>query len=163
MLTHAHLISILDYSPQTGSFTWIDCKSSRKLNGALAGAIDAKGYRYINILGKNYREHRLAWFYMKGVWPLNQIDHINRIRDDNRFENLREATNQENMRNASCPSHNTSGYVGVNWHKGDRRWRAFIKVNGKSIHLGNFTDKVDAIAARKEAEKLYKFSDTHGR
>lgn len=161
MITHEHLKHLLQYEPSTGVFTWINCGSRRKLNGTIAGTADSKGYRCIHIEGRNYRAHRLAWLYMTGGWPRNQIDHVNRDRADNRWVNLREVTNQENMRNANKPRHNTSGVVGVNWHKRDERWRASIKVDGRSIHLGNFTSKERAIAARKSAERYYGFDRRH--
>jgi hypothetical protein len=94
-----------------------------------------------------------------GVWPEDQIDHINRDRADNRIENLREVTNKQNQQNRSTNSDNTSGHTGVSWYKPYSKWRAQIKHNHKVIHLGYFTNIEDAIAARKAAEKLY-WADT---
>jgi hypothetical protein len=93
------------------------------------------------------------------LWPEDQIDHINRIRTDNRISNLREVSHKQNHQNRSKSSHNTSGHSGVSWYKQKSRWRAQITHNQKDIHLGLFTNLEDAIAARKAAEKLY-WSDT---
>jgi len=84
-----------------------------------------------------------------------QTDHINRNRLDNRKENLRSVTSQENHFNRNIQSNNTSGYVGVHWNKNREKWFAQIKLGGKSIFLGRFNDIKDAIMARKEAEGKY--------
>ena len=83
------------------------------------------------------------------------IDHINRIRHDNRKSNLRYATIQENARNKSIQHNNTSGVPGVSWRKDRNKWRAYITITGKQITLGLFEDKNDAINARKKAEEKY--------
>ena len=127
-----------------------------------AGKSEADGYRRIGVSGKLYLAHRLIWVHVHGVWPLHQIDHINHKRNDNRIENLREATNPENGRNKSIPKNNSSGVVGVCWNKPSKKWQAQIRVNGKQIHLGGHLRKEDAIQARKEAERKYGFHPNHG-
>lgn len=82
-------------------------------------------------------------------------DHINRNRSDNRRDNLRPATAQDNARNRSLQSNNTSGVVGVSWKKDKKKWKAYLSVNSKQIHLGYFVNKNDAIRARLEAEAKY--------
>jgi len=103
--------------------------------------------------------HRLAWFYMEGEWPTG---HINHIRDDNRWVNLREVSNQENHKNQSISINNKSGVIGVCWNKKARKWHAQIKVNYKAISLGCFSDIHNAIKARKDAEIKYGFHKNHG-
>jgi hypothetical protein len=90
-----------------------------------------------------------------GRWPTNHIDPINGIRDDNRIENLREATNAQNGANQGKPSTNTSGYKGVHWDKCNKKWVAQIRVNRKATHLGYFTNIEDAAATYQAAARQY--------
>lgn len=157
MITQEQLKELLHYDPDTGKFARIKVLSDnnpRAKVGEEAGSIDMYGYRQIGLLGSNYRAHRLAWLYTYGVWPKNQIDHINRVRYDNRIINLRDVTNNQNIRNIS---NNTSGHVGVSWSKGKHKWGSYITVNRKRLHLGYFEDIEDAVCARKEAEIKYNF------
>ena len=159
-LTAEYLRSILDYEPETGIFTRKVSTARRVKVGDVAGCPDGRGYLLIQAQSRLYRAHRLAWLYVYGTWPTDQIDHINRIRTDNRIANLRDVSHKQNMQNASKPSNNTSGHPGVSWHKQKSKWQARIAHNYKQIHLGYFTGIEDAITARKAAEKLY-WSDTH--
>lgn len=102
--------------------------------------------------GKNYLAHRLAWFYVYGEWPKNQIDHINRIKTDNRIFNLRDVDNSTNQHNNALRKHNTSGTTGVMNCKSRNCWGAQIYVNNKRIYLGIYKTKEDAILARKKYE-----------
>ena len=158
-LTAEYLRSILDYDPETGIFTRKVSTSSRAKVGDIAGSLDGDGYLCISLQRRLYKAHRLAWLHTYGVWPKDQIDHINRIGTDNRISNLREATNKQNSQNRSKSSNNTSGHPGVGWYKPTSKWVAQIKHNQKLIHLGYFTNIEDAVAARKAAEKLY-WADT---
>lgn len=88
---HRYLHKNLDYDPRTGIFTW-------HRTGQRAGSYK-DGYRRIKVLGKRYRAGRLAWFYCFGEWPAQQIDHIDRVKDNDRLSNLREATPVENCAN----------------------------------------------------------------
>ena len=158
-LTAEQLRSILHYDPATGIFTWKVGCSSRVKVGYIAGSLDGDGYLRIRLQSRKYQAHRLAWLYVYGVWPKDQLDHINRNRSDNRISNLREVSHKQNHQNRSKPSNNTSGHPGVSWDKRDSKWRAQITHNQKKIHLGSFTTLEEAIAARKAAEKLY-WADT---
>ena len=158
-LTAEYLRSILHYDPDTGIFTW-KVRTARSVKvGDVAGCSNGRDYLQISVQSRLYKAHRLAWLYMRGEWPTDQIDHINRIRTDNRSSNLREVTNNQNLQNKSKYSNNTSGHPGVCWCKQNSKWRATIRHNNKRIHLGYFDDIEDAIAARKAAEKLY-WADT---
>lgn len=84
-----------------------------------------------------------------------EIDHINGNPADNRLSNLRVVTHGENMRNTKFYINNTSGVKGVYWNKRERRWKAAISINDKTIHLGTFIRKEDAVAKRKDAENKY--------
>jgi len=125
-----------------------------------AGRVGSNGYRGIKVSGKSYLAHRLIWLYFHGVWPRHQIDHIDHDRLNNRIENLRDT--KENGRNKSIPKNNTSGVVGIFWHKPSKKWQAQIRVDGKIVHLGWHLRKEDAIQARKEAERRYGFHPNHG-
>lgn len=104
--------------------------------------------------GENYLAHRLAWLYVYGEWPKNQIDHINRIKTDNKIKNLRDVTNSTNQHNNAIRRHNTSGTTGVMTLKSKNSWGAQIYVNNKRIYLGVFKTKEEAISARKNYEKF---------
>ena len=158
-LTAEQLRSILDYDPETGIFTWKVRTSTSVKVGDVAGCLGGGGYLLIQLQSRKYKAHRLAWLYMCGSWPKDQIDHINRDRADNRISNLREVSHKQNHQNRSKPSNNTSGHSGVSWYRRDSKWQATITHNYKDIHLGCFATIEEAIAARKAAEKLY-WSDT---
>lgn len=130
----------LNYDPLTGIFTRkISLKSSIKI-GDIAGTHCGKGYRKIAVTGKIYTAHRLAWLYVYGEFPKQMIDHINGIKDDNRFANLREASGSNNQHNVKLRASNTSGYKGVYWNKQVNKWQARCEINGKCHLLGYFDD-----------------------
>lgn len=159
-LTQERLKELLHYDPDTGIFTWEVDRNNQIEAGNKAGTINNRGYQTIGIDGKVYKASRLAWLYIYGYFPENDIDHINRIRDDNRIENLRHVSRQCNMRNSKIYNNNTSGVTGVIWEMttlNSGKWRAYIQPDKKLIHLGYFDDLIDAATARWEAEKKYNF------
>lgn len=100
-LSHSLLKEILSYDEETGVFAWAKSRGNQYTRkGMIAGSIDSSGHRQIEINGKAYAAHRLAWFYVNGNWPEKQIDHINRVRDDNRILNLRDVDSSANMQNS---------------------------------------------------------------
>ncbi len=131
--------------------------------GDVAGGIDNRGYRMITYKGKRISAHRLAFLAMTGSFPKKVIDHINHIKDDNRWINLRETTESQNKRNSPLYSTNKSGYCGVYWAKLEKRWVAQIRIGKMSKRLGYFRNIDDAVAARKAAEKKYGFHPNHGK
>jgi hypothetical protein len=90
---------------------------------------------------------------MTGVWPKDQIDHRDLDRTNNRFDNLREATQAQNLHNTRAYCTNTSGRKGVSWHRRDRRWRVKIDVEGEYRWLGYFDDLEDAASAYAAAAR----------
>lgn len=153
MITQETLRQLFLYCPETGIFT-NRIRRSNATAGEVAGTTDSSGYLVIRIDYKLYRAHRLAHLYMTGSLP-DYVDHKNMVRSDNRWCNLRAATNSQNMMNVPAPRHNTSGVKGVTWHKAARKWSAQIQLNGEKIYLGIFQEKTDAIKARKAAEETH--------
>lgn len=149
-LTQERLKELLHYDPDTGVFTWLQ-PGKRRLVGFTAGTVNSRGYLYISIGGKQYRAHRLAWLYMTGEVPENEIDHRNGIGTDNRFANLRKATRSQNKANSATYKSNSSGCKGVGFDKATGRWKARVQVNGKRISLGYFDSPESAYAAYCEA------------
>ena len=90
MLTQQSLKEILHYDEDTGWFTWLTDRGGTAKAGTRAGSLKPDGYRVIRIGEKKHLEHRLAFLYKTGSWPKKLVDHKNRIRDDNRWLNLRD-------------------------------------------------------------------------
>lgn len=135
------------YDPTSGRFTRLISTSSNAMAGSIAGSISTEGYIVIRIDGTSYRAHSLAWLYMTGDWPAALVDHINGVRDDNRWANLRQATNQQNCANGKRRRNNKSGFKGVSWGAKERRWKAQINENGRRVLIGLFTTAEEAHAA----------------
>jgi len=148
-LDRVQLKSILHYNPDTGEFIRIEGAGSARV-GDVAGAITPYGYLRISVKSKLYFAHRLAFLYMTGNWPSDQLDHINRIRDDNRWNNLRECNQSENSANGSSRKNNTSGFKGVCWNNRDKKWQAGIGFEGKMIAIGLYKQKEQAALAYNE-------------
>lgn len=150
-LSESRLRAVLTYDPATGVFRW-RCSAGKAVAGEIAGSVNKRGYRVIGIDGARHQGHRLAWFYVHGVWPGNTIDHRDLEHDHNWIDNLRPATRGEQNQNIRPNSRNKSGHIGVSWSKRLKRWRADICLNRKSRTLGHFVDKADAIAAHAAAK-----------
>jgi hypothetical protein len=123
-----------------GSLYW-NTKIPHKpqLNGKKAGVKQINGYISITVKSKKYRAHRLVFLMFYGYFP-NVVDHINGIKDDNRIENLREATSQQNQYNAKFKKTSKSKIKGVWWDESSKKWKACIRINGKATTLGRFKD-----------------------
>jgi hypothetical protein len=152
-LTREALKAVLDYDPLTGLFIWkprpirtglgggVDQAWNSRCAGKEAGALHSKGYVTIHLGGRAYLAHRLAWFYVTGEWPAEQIDHKNTQRHDNRFENLRPATPRQNQGNRN----GTRPVKGITFRKG--AWLATCA----GVHLGSFRTQSEARAAYAKA------------
>lgn len=144
---------LVHYCPNTGQFTRRVSTAPRAMAGMKCGDTDGKGYLRLRVDGHRCLAHRLAWLYMNGHWPDQEIDHRNMIRTDNRWVNLRVAGSSMNKCNRRAYKNNKSGFKGVSWHKSSRKWRARIFLNGKDVNLGLFTSPEDANKAYGEAAK----------
>ena len=155
MITQSELKELLDYNQDTGIFTWKKNVSSRARVGDIAGSLSQAGYMNIVISKKKYSSHRLAWFYIYGEFPSNDIDHINNNKSDNRIINLREATRNQNNCNRNIQKNNKSGVKGIYKHTQYDKWVAEIKINKKSIYLGVFDNLELAKLVISEARNKY--------
>lgn len=137
---------------------------TRLSNGRVTGSPDSKGYLQCHFIDGTALVHNIVWFMHGREKPEGMmIDHINHNRKDNRIENLRLVTNAGNQKNQSIRPSSLSGFTGVGWHKASGKWAAKIKVSGKDIHLGTYSDMNEAIKARQEANLKYGFHDNHGK
>jgi hypothetical protein len=138
-LEQSLLHEMLDY--QDGQLVWKNKKDNlAHLNGKVAGCMHKSGYRQIKFGQTLYPAHRIMWIYHNGSIDENmQIDHINGVKNDNRIENLRLVTAQQNCFNRS--KFNAKGYC---WNKTSQKWQATITLNGKNKHLGLFASEEDA-------------------
>jgi hypothetical protein len=161
-ITQAELKELLHYDPDKGVFTNKVTRNNRAKAGAVTGCIDTStGYVSIGVSFSYYRAHRLAWLYMTGSFPSNDIDHIDGNRANNRWSNIRCVTASENNRNRRCPDTNKSGVIGVS--KKGNKWSADIFINGRSKYLGLYPT-IEAAAQARQAESLaYNFHPNHGR
>jgi len=170
------LKEILNYDFETGIFRWKvrpshHFKTARgyksfntQFSGKEAGHVHSfEKYKCISISRKEYKAHRLAWLYVHGSFPKDQIDHINGIRGDNRLCNLREVTNNVNQMNSKVRNDNNSGVIGVCWNTSKHRWVVQISNNSKRKTLGYFKDLFEAVCIRKSAEKKLGYHSNHGR
>lgn len=146
-----------------GHLWWIKPTNRRIKIGQQFGTRHNLGYRVGKLKGKGYKEHRLIWLYHYGKWPKECIDHINGVRDDNRIENLREATNQQNQFNRKSEKDSSSQYKGVSWCKLSKKWRAYYQHKGKLYYLGLYETEIEAAEAyRKATEHLHKEYANYG-
>lgn len=122
-LTVVKLKSLIRYNKETGDFIWIK-------TGILAGHVDNSGYVRITINGRRFLAHRLAWLYVYEEWPKDRLDHKNRNRSDNRWDNLRAANDAQNVMNRNVKKDNFLGIKGIRLHECGK-YQARIFANGK--------------------------------
>lgn len=149
MITQVELLQIINYNPNTGIFTWIISPRNGINVGDKVGSIDDNGYIIIRIKRKAYKAHRLAFLYMTGKWPEEFVDHIDKNRSNNKWENLREATNQQNQFNSKCHIDNKLNLKGIVYSYGKYR------VTIRRKHIGLFYDLNEAKEAYENAAKQY--------
>ena len=139
----------LSYQPDTGKVIWKKRLARCIHEGLEAGTNVGDGYRRIQMRGLHLRTHRVVWFLNYGTWPKDQIDHINGDRQDNRIENLREASLRENQQNQLC--HRNGKLLGANYNKKGKVWMSEIRTDGVRRYLGQFPTKEEAHLAYMEA------------
>lgn len=145
LLSQERLKEVFNYDVETGVFTWRISSNGRIKIGSVAGEVMAKGYIRIQVDGKRYLAHKLAWLYITGSIPDGQMDHINQDKGDNSYVNLRLCTQSQNKANCKAYSNNESGYKGV--YRAGKRWVAQIRFNKKLVYLGTHINILDAAKA----------------
>lgn len=164
-----YLKECFDYEPVSGVLTWRNRPRDHfqteiaatiwnaQFPGKVAGRRTSAGYRALKLTLDGKRKelfcHRVIWAMVTGAWPINDLDHENTIRHDNRFVNLREATRAENKRNSGAHRDNKLGLKGVRLDR--NRYQANINFGGKQIYLGSFDTAVDASKAYQAAALKY--------
>ncbi len=157
-LTQERLKELLHYDPNTGVFTR-RVNTSRGKAGTVAGSRNVcketgKVRMRVSISRVVYWQHVLAWLYMTGNWPDNEIDHKDGDSANNRFDNLRDVTRVINCQNRVRPqTDNKCGFLGVFWEKRFHVWIAKVTVGKKSIHVGSFKTPEEAHAAYVQAKR----------
>ena len=154
LVTQDRLKQVIEYNSTTGVFRWLRIPENRAVAGKYA-AVSKDHYGYGNIVvdGRSYKAHRLAWLYVYGAHPTNEIDHVNRDAGDNRIVNLREATRKQNMENLSIRQDNQSLEKGVGYVKLTGKYRARIRHNGSTLVLGTFSTLGEASDAYSRASQ----------
>lgn len=147
-LTSDLLHELFRYEPESGKLFW-GISSNNTINiGQEAGSLTAKGYRGVKINERSYQAHRLIWIMAHGeIREDLQIDHINGVRDDNRIENLRLVTNQQNQFNTRAK--------GYSWNTVVKKWLVRIGIDGGRKHIGYYDTEEEARTAYLEAKKKY--------
>jgi hypothetical protein len=150
------LKSLVSYDPMTGGFRWLVDRTRGVRAGDLVKEARSKlGYLRICLDGRRYLSHRVAWLYVTGNWPACDVDHRDRVRDNNRWTNLREATDKQQSENRTISIKNRSGATGVFWRPEKKRWIARIKHFGKIYRSRHFLTFEEAVAARAALERTH--------
>lgn len=159
MLTYGEVSELLEYRPEVGGSCLIRKTDSFSGNGKVqahagdrVGSRQKDGYWHTCIKKHYYKAHRLVWLLNIKEWPNRGLDHINGDKSDNRIENLRLASQAENNQNTPKARDNSSGHIGVDFHKKTGKWRARISVEKRTRHLGLFDTKDNAIEAYLKAK-----------
>lgn len=134
------LRKLFSYEPETGLLKWLERRKG--VNADMVAGAPSHGYIVVRVDGVLYLSHRIIWKLVTGIEPLDQIDHEDLNRSNNKWGNLREASNSKNMMNAGLSSANTSGIKGVVWDQG--AWSVRIKLNRKTHYFGRFRNIEDA-------------------
>lgn len=166
----------LSYDPETGIMLWRErarrwFKSDAEHRGwnarhagRRAGSLKiGKGYRAVRIVGRRYPEHRLVWLMETGVWPANEVDHINHRRDDNRWRNLRTVTPSENRQNMGRRREGRSLPFGVDRVRATGRYRVRVTDEGVRHEIGHYDTEAEAIEVREVVQIAAGYHPNHGR
>jgi hypothetical protein len=154
MLTQERVRYLFTYDEKNGLLLR-NLKRGKGLPGKPSLCKDKDGYHVVGIDNKNYRTHRVIWLYVYGEFPEGYLDHINRIRTDNRIENLREADYSKNGYNTKTPKANTTGVKNVQWIKHMNKYQVRLRANNQNLVIGHFADLELAELVAIEARNKY--------
>ncbi|MFA5186969.1 MAG: HNH endonuclease [Patescibacteria group bacterium] len=154
--TRERLVELFDYSPITGELIGRVTRANN-LAGTIAGSVNARGHVNVGVDGVMLAAHQIVFMIHRGYYP-SEIDHANRVKTDNRMENLRECVSKDNKGNISLLRNNVSGYRGVSLNNQSQKWHAQIKINGKQTYLGRFDRPEDAARVYNDAA-VHHFGD----
>jgi hypothetical protein len=157
-----YLSTVFSYNEKTGELSWKSCLSPRAPVGKAINTINCQGYVDVRLNGVLYRAHRIIWKMVTGEDPV-EIDHIDGVRSNNVFSNLRSVSSAENSKNQRKRKNKSSNVIGVSWYERDGNWDSRITVSNKVVFLGRFATFEEAVAVRKAAEKMYGFHKNHGK
>lgn len=141
----------LEYCGNTGQLIWKNNMGRNLVKGKVAGSKNTKGYFYVKVARRTILLHRIVWYLHYGKWPVNEIDHIDGDKHNNKIQNLRDVTRRINQGNQK--THRAGRLVGTTFLKTcpDNPWQAQIELNRKSIYLGCFQTEEEAHAAYVKA------------
>lgn len=155
MIDLAELRRCFRYNKRTGVLIRVYCRERPDICGIPVGQpMTPNGYLRFKFKGRSYLVHRVIWLLVTGEWPKNQIDHRNRLKGDNRWKNLRNATKSQNQTNCGPYQNNKCGVKGVQ-RRESGRYRAMVQFNKKLIRLGTYDTVQEAHAAYCVAAKYY--------
>jgi len=149
----------IDQEYVVSAFDYQDGQLIRKIGrkgevGSVAGCLHkGTGYIHVKIKAKSFKAHRLIFLYHNGYLP-ELVDHIDGNKLNNRIENLREASKQENAQNQKIRLTNSSGVKGVSWHKVNKKWKVALCKNYKPYYFGSYEDRELADLVAVEATDL---------
>ena len=152
-ITQELVRKLFDYDPETGVVTRKVSINYKAKKGTIITSVGGSGYYRVGIKGRRYPLHRVIWLWMEGYFPEHEIDHINRDRLDNRWENLRVVSHSCNMRNTSLANSSTTRIRGVHLCKKDKFYQSYIKKDSKRYNLCWSKDFTEAVAHRLAAEQ----------
>lgn len=170
------ILDLLKYNPKTGQFFWnkrnrkyFKCERSFNIwNSRYSGkecflTTDNLGRKTTSIFNKPYRAHIIAFLYMTGRWPKEEIDHEDGNPSNNKWENLVEVSHSDNMKNLKIRKDNTSGHQGISWDKSRKKWKVQVSINGVNTFICRTKNLQDAIARRAAANNKFLFHHNHGK
>lgn len=152
----SRLHELFSYDEKTGILRWKVARSNRIKVGDIAGGANSDGYRVVWVEGKLLLVHRVVWAMQTGRWPSSHLDHRDMNKSNNRFDNLRECNDSQNMANGGIRKSNTSGFKGVTPSGNRKKWKAQITYQKKLRYLGTYDTREEAHHVYcREAEKLF--------
>ena len=151
LITHSKIKQLFGYA-DNGTLVR-KCSTSNVCAGTTAGYSHGNGYVYISIADKNYLAHRLIWLWHHGYMPEGELDHINKLKHDNRIDNLREVSRWCNRRNTGNTKANTSGVKGISWDRQGMCWSAYVYLDSKLRKIGKHCSFDEAVLHRLAAEQ----------